>query len=128
MVRPMHQLVPLMSNMTRSGRAGHCDVIMGFAERVGAQCFPMPMPVVTSTVEGRRVLQAQSAFLACRALVAEADLLMTGIGPMREAAPLLIDGFITEEELKAALDAGAVGDILGNFHRSSHPTPRRNPS
>ena len=119
LARPMHRLVSLMGNMTRSGRAGHYDVIMGFAERVGAQCFPLPMPVVTSTVEERRVLQAQAAFLACRALVAEADLLLTGIGPMHQTAPLLVDGFITEDELKAALDAGAIGDILGNCFDAS---------
>lgn len=114
MTRPAHRLVSLMGNITRSGRAGHYDVIMGFAERVGAACFPMPMPVVTSTVEERRVLQAQPAALACRTLVAEARLLMTGIGPMHAAAPLLVDGFITAAELEAALAAGAVGDILGH--------------
>ena len=112
--RPMHRLVSLMGNMTRGGRAGHYDVIMGFAERVGAQCFPLPVPVVTGTVEERRVLQAQPAFLACRTLVAEAALLMTGIGPVHDTAPLLLDGFITPEELASAQRAGAVGDILGN--------------
>ena len=119
MTRPTHRLVSLMGNLTRSGRAGHYDVIMGFAERVGAECFPMPMPVVTGTVEERRVLQAQPAFLACCALVAEADLLMTGIGPMHAAAPLLVDGFITTAELDAALAAGAVGDILGHCFDSA---------
>ena len=114
MQRPMHRLVSLMGNMTRSGRAGHYDVVMGFAERVGAQCFPLPMPVVTSTVEERTVLQAQPAFHACRQLVDEADLLLMGIGPMNETAPLHRDGFIDDEELRAALDAGAVGEMLGN--------------
>ena len=117
--RPAHRLVSLMGNMTRSGRAGHYDVIMGLAERVGADCYPLPMPVVTSTVEERRVLQAQPGFLACSALVATAQLLLTGIGPMHAAAPLMVDGFITEAELASARAAGAVGDILGHCFDAS---------
>lgn len=112
--RPMHRLVSLMGNMTRDGRAGHYDVIMGLAERIGAQCYPLPMPVVTRTVAEREVLQSQTAFGACSALAAAADLVLTGIGPMHEGAPLHRDGFVTADELRGAIKAGAVGEMLGH--------------
>jgi DNA-binding transcriptional regulator LsrR (DeoR family) len=114
MQRPMHRLVSLMGNLTRHGRAGHYDAIMSLAERVGAQCFPLPMPVVANSKEEKAVLQAQTAFHACLELVEYASVLMMGIGYMNEAAPLHRDGFITGEELDAALRAGAVGELLGN--------------
>ena len=121
MQRPMHRLVSLMGNMTRQGRASHYDVIMSLAERVGAQCFPLPMPVVTSSVQEKTVLQAQTAFHACLALVEEASLLMMGIGYMNRTAPLHRDDFITDGELDVALEAGAVGELLGNcFDGSGH--------
>lgn len=121
MQRPMHCLVSLMGNMTRQGRASHYDVIMSLAERVRAQCFPLPMPVVTNTVQEKTVLQAQTAFHACLALVEEASVLIMGIGFMNASAPLHRDGFITDAELAIALQAGAIGELLGNcFDRNGN--------
>ena len=114
MHRPMHRLFSLMGNMTRDGRAGHYDVIMGLAERTGAQCYPLPVPVVAGTVEEKTVLQAQTSFRASLALVKEANVLMMNIGYVNHDAPLYRDGFITRQELETVLAAGAVGDIFGN--------------
>jgi DNA-binding transcriptional regulator LsrR (DeoR family) len=113
MRRPAHRLVSLMGNLTRQGRAGHYDVIMGLAERTGVQCYPLPMPVVANTVEEKTVLQAQIAFQSALKLVNEASVLMMGIGYINDAAPIYRDGFITSDELQAVLAAGAVGEILG---------------
>lgn len=121
MYRPMHRLFSLMGNMTREGRAGHYDVILGLAERIGAQCYPLPMPVVANTVEEKTVLQAQIAFRASLALVEEASVLMMGIGYVTRDAPLYRDGFITERELETILAAGAAGEMLGNcFDATGH--------
>lgn len=114
MARPQHKLVSLMGNLTRQGRASHYDVVMRLAERVGAQCYPLPMPVVTNTVAEREVLQAQLGYQAFLSLVEEASVLMMGIGPMGWQAPLHLDGFITDPELAQAMDAGAVGELLGH--------------
>jgi DNA-binding transcriptional regulator LsrR (DeoR family) len=114
MRRPMHRLVSLMGNLTREGRAGHYDVILGLAERIGAQCYPLPMPVIANTVEEKTVLQTQIACRASLALVKEANTLMVGIGQMTMDAPLYRDGFITERELRTAQEAGAVGEMIGN--------------
>lgn len=114
MARPQHKCVSLMGNLTRQGRASHYDVVMRLAERVGAQCYPLPMPVVTNTVAEREVLQAQLGYKAFLALVEEASVLMMGIGYMGRLAPLHLDGFITSSELAQATDAGAVGELLGH--------------
>jgi len=114
MSRPQHKCVSLMGNLTRQGRASHYDVVMRLAERTGAQCYPLPMPVVTNTVADREVLQAQLAYKSFLSLIDEANVLMMGIGFMGWQAPLHIDGFITDVELGQAMEAGAIGELLGH--------------
>lgn len=113
MDRPMHRLVSLMGNITREGRAGHYDVILGLAERINAQCYPLPMPVVANTVEEKTLLQAQMSIRAALDLIKEASALMMGICHVTPDAPFYRDGFITKEELKKVIAAGAVGELLG---------------
>jgi len=47
------------------------------------------------------------------ALAARADVTFIGVGEMGPEAPLFLDGFISEAELKALQKAGAVGEVCG---------------
>lgn len=111
---PQHTCVSLMGNLTRHGRASHYDVVMRMSERIGAQSYPMPMPVVANSVAEREVLQAQLAYRSFLSLVSEASILLMGIGFMDGEAPLHRDGFITEAELREAQRQGAIGELLGH--------------
>ncbi|MCO7728933.1 sugar-binding transcriptional regulator [Brucella intermedia] len=111
--RPQHKCVSLMGNLTRDGRASHYDVVTWLSERIGAQCFPLPMPVVTHSIEEREVLQAQPGYRNLKALVGEASLLMMGIGYWGPEASLYMDGFITAAETGQAMECGAIGELLG---------------
>lgn len=113
MDRPQHHCVSLMGNLTRDGRATHYDVVTRLAERLNAQCYPLPVPVVTNTIEEREVLQAQPGYGVLRSLVEEATLLIMGIGFWGPQATLYRDGFITAAETAQAMDAGGVGELLG---------------
>lgn len=113
MMRPQHKIVSLMGNLTRQGRASHYDVVTRLAERIGAQSYPLPMPVVTNTVAEREVLQAQLAYRASQSLIDEASLLIMGIGYLGWQAPMHLDGYITDKELGEAMGAGGVGELLG---------------
>ena len=46
-------------------------------------------------------------------LAAQADVTFVGIGSIGEDAPLLRDGFVTPDEMRALVKAGAVGEIIG---------------
>lgn len=111
--RPQHKCVSLMGNLTRDGRASHYDVVTWLSERVNAQCFPLPMPVVTNSTEEREILQSQPGYRILRALVDEAAVLMMGIGYWGAEASLYMDGFITVAERDQAIKRGAVGELLG---------------
>jgi DNA-binding transcriptional regulator LsrR (DeoR family) len=114
MERPQHTLVSLVGTMTRDGRASPYDVVMRLADRTGATCYPLPTPVVTDTAEQRELLQDQRPYQVVRKLAAQADAAFLGIGTLDAKAPLLIDGFITEDELAQLVNAGAVGEIAGS--------------
>ena len=47
------------------------------------------------------------------ALAAQANVTFVGIGDIGPDAPLYLDGFITDAELKALQKAGAIGEICG---------------
>ncbi|MCB1441246.1 MAG: sugar-binding transcriptional regulator, partial [Nitratireductor sp.] len=47
------------------------------------------------------------------ALAAQADVTFVGIGELDADAPLYLDGFISQAELRALQKAGAVGEIVG---------------
>ncbi|GGD34105.1 sugar-binding transcriptional regulator [Aureimonas glaciei] len=114
MDRPQHKCVSLMGNLTRHGRASHYDVVTRLAERLGAQSYPLPMPIVTNSVEDRTVLQSQLGYQTLQRLIEEANILVMGIGYMGWQAPIHLDGFITDVELAQAMDGGAVGELLGS--------------
>jgi DNA-binding transcriptional regulator LsrR (DeoR family) len=114
MERPQHTLVSLVGTMTRDGRASPYDVVMRLADRTGATCYPLPTPVVTDTAEQRELLQDQRPYQVVHKLAAQANAAFLGIGTLDAKAPLLVDGFITEDELAQLVNAGAVGEIAGS--------------
>jgi len=115
MERPDHRVVSAVGNLTRDGRASPYDVAIRLADRVGAQCYPLPLPVLTDTREECEFLKAQRGYGIVDALVREADAEVLGVGSIGPTAPLLIDGFVTPEELAELQAAGAVGELR------SHP-------
>jgi DNA-binding transcriptional regulator LsrR (DeoR family) len=114
MNRPQHKCISLMGNLTRYGWASHYDVVMRLAERISAQCYPVPMPVVTNTVEEWAFIQNQLAYKSILSLIDEATVLMMGMGYIDWQAPLHLDGHITDLELGEVMQAGAVGELLGH--------------
>ncbi|MBU1314816.1 MAG: sugar-binding transcriptional regulator [Alphaproteobacteria bacterium] len=111
--RPNCCCVSLMGNLTRDGRASNHDVVTWVADRLAAECYPRPMPVVTNTIPEREVLQAQPGFLSIQKMIGRSHLLIMGIGYWGPQASLLRDGFLTVAEAEQAMDAGAIGEFLG---------------
>lgn len=113
MERPQHTVVSLVGTLTRDGRASPYDVVMRLADRVGAKCYPLPTPVVTESIAERELLQSQRPYQVVRALAEEAKVTFLGVGTLDRNAPLLTDGFITEQEFATLDEAGAVGEVAG---------------
>jgi DNA-binding transcriptional regulator LsrR (DeoR family) len=113
MAAPQHKVFSLCGIIAASGRAIATEPVMRMAERTGAQCFPMPLPVVVTTVDERRQLQAQRAFKTLRELLDDCRCAMVGVGHVGWQAPIHASGCISDSELTELIEAGAVGEIAG---------------
>lgn len=111
--QPDHKIVSLVGAMSRDGRASHYEVVSRLADRANAQCFPMPTPVVTSTVEERILLQSQRSYQTILSLAEKASACFVGVCEIGWNCPLQRDGFLTEAEVVELADLGAIGEISG---------------
>jgi DNA-binding transcriptional regulator LsrR (DeoR family) len=110
---PHHKVVSLTGNIAPDGSAAYYNVIFNMADTVKARSFPMPLPVIASSARERELLHAQPMIRETLMLAAKADVTFVGVGHIGSDAPLYLDGFITDAELKALQKAGAVGEICG---------------
>jgi len=110
---PQHKIVSLVGNIAPDGSASFYDIIMRIADTVRAPHYPMPIPVVASTVHEKDLFLAQKPVRNVIELARQADVTMVGIGQLGDQAPLLQDGFITADEMRGLLKAGAVGEVVG---------------
>lgn len=119
---PRHKVVSLTGNIAPDGAAAYFNVIFTLADRVAAPAFPMPLPVIAASVEERDALHALPMIRRTLDLAEEAEATFVGIGEMDDAAPLVVDGFISPAELAAMRRAGAAGEICGwAFDREGAP-------
>lgn len=113
MNRPDHRIISLVGAMSHDGRASHYEVVSRLADRANAECFPMPTPVVTSSVEERILLQSQRFYQTIHALAEKANACFASISEIAWNCPLHRDGFLNEAEVVELTDRGAVGEIAG---------------
>ena len=108
---PQHRIVSRLGNMMSDGSATPYNVVIRMAERVGARHYPMPLPVFASSVEELRILHNQEPVRNSLDLCARADVTYVGIGQMDTSAPLMLDGFMTSDEVRLLRDNNVVGEI-----------------
>ncbi len=108
-----HRVVSLTGNVAPDGSAAYYNVIFNIADQIKARSFPMPLPVFASSREERDLLHEQPMIRSTLNLAAEADVTFIGLGDLGPEAPLYVDGFITEAELKGLQKAGAIAEIVG---------------
>ncbi|MGA7933051.1 MAG: sugar-binding transcriptional regulator [Kovacikia sp.] len=113
MDQPQHKIVSIIGNMSHYGRAGRYEVVMHLSDRVGSQAYPLPTPVVATSVEERQLLQTQRSFIAVKTLAEQAKVTFVGVSQIAWNAPLHQDGFINDEQVTELIELGAVGEIGG---------------
>ncbi|OJF67917.1 DNA-binding transcriptional regulator [Alteromonas sp. V450] len=109
---PQHKIVSLVGNIANNGEATRYDVAVHVADRVKAQHFPMPIPVIASSKAEREIWQQQKHISRIHALAQNADISFVGIGNLGDSSPLFKDGFIDDHQLTTLTDSGACGEII----------------
>ena len=113
MDQPQHKIVSIVGNMSHYGRVGGHEVVIHLCDRTGAAAYPVPTPVVATSLEERKLLQTQRSFIAVKALAEQAKVTFVGIGEIGWNAPLHKSGFINDQEITELIELGAVGEIAG---------------
>ena len=113
MNQSQHKIVSIVGNMAHYGRAGRHEVVMHLSERTGAEAYPVPTPVIASSVKERKLLQTQRSFITIESLVDRANVTFVGIGNIGWNAPLHESGFINDKEITELMELGAVGEVAG---------------
>jgi DNA-binding transcriptional regulator LsrR (DeoR family) len=139
--RPQHQIIGMVGSIARDGSANPYEVVVRLADRIEAQRWPMPMPLVVDSSAERELWQSQRLWRILAALAERVTLGVSGIGQMGANAPLQTDGFIDSGEMADLVARGAVAEISGfvydrqgrlldhphNARVTSLPIPRPHP-
>lgn len=110
---PQHKIVSLVGNIAPDGSASLFDVASRVGDRVKAAHYPMPLPVIATTVQEKTLLLGQKTLRNVLDLARQADVTFVGLGTVDENAALLRDGFVRHDEIISLMRAGAVGEITG---------------
>jgi DNA-binding transcriptional regulator LsrR (DeoR family) len=108
---PQHRIVSLLGNMMSDGSATPYNVVIRLADRARAPHFPLPLPAFARSPGDLAVLHNQEPVHNTLELARHADVTFVGVGQLGDDAPILIDGFMTRDELRALEKSGAVGEI-----------------
>jgi DNA-binding transcriptional regulator LsrR (DeoR family) len=111
--RPQHRLISLVGTIARDGASDPYDAALQAAEKIGSKCFLLPAPLLADSAEERRQWCRHRLYKVVEELSNQADVAFVGIEDMRFGCSMHRDGFVTKEEVRELLDAGAVGDYLG---------------
>ncbi len=110
---PQHKIVSSVGNIATDGTAIVYDVIMRMADAIQAPHYPIPLPVVAASVHERDIFLSQRSVSNVMDLARHADVAFMGIGSLADDGGLHRDGFVTRQELRALVKAGAVGEVIG---------------
>jgi len=109
---PQHKIVSLVGNIADNGEATRYDVAVHVADRVKAQHYPMPIPVIASSKLEREIWQQQQHISRIHTLAEQADISFVGIGNLGSVSPLYKDGFVDDDQLATLAESGASGEII----------------
>ena len=111
--RPNHQIVSLVGNISADGSASFFDTVGRLADLTRSRHYPMPLPFLMSSEKERAQMLRLEPISKVRAIAAKADLRLVGIGQMDQNAQVLVDGFVTRQELFDMMRRGAAGELTG---------------
>jgi DNA-binding transcriptional regulator LsrR (DeoR family) len=111
--RSEHCVVSLVGTIAHDGASSPFDAALRAAEKIGHKCFLLPAPLLADSAEERRQWCRHRLYKVVEELSSKAGVTFLGIGDVGVGCPLHRDGFITKEEVKEVIKAGAVGEILG---------------
>ncbi len=113
--RPGVRFVSLLGGIVRNAVANPFDIIHRLGERTGGQTYFMPVPFVADSVADKAVLTAQRSLREVFELASETELCVVGVGELGDNAFMRLSGMVSDADFRELREAGAVGEVLGQF-------------
>lgn len=130
MRRPELCVNSVMGGLTRGIEINTFDIASDLARQLNAECAYLAAPIYSGSPESRDAIMHQDVFEEAFARVAANDLILLSIGDLTDRSLLMRYGLPKDVTIEEIADAGACGDILGQFidrsgHAVDHPINRR---
>ena len=119
----IHRLVSLVGHIANDGSASPFDALIKLSETVGAQHFPLLLPLYLPSADERDQLLSIDTVRRVHQLAADADVWLTGVSDLAADSPLAKERFLSRDELFELNRLAAIGEIGGwTFDREGRLT------
>lgn len=105
----------LMGGLTRGLEINTFDTASALASRLDARCSYLAAPLYTGSQQSRDTLISQDVFKESFDAMASNDMALLSVGDLSDRSLLIRYGLPKDVTAQSLADAGAVGDILGQF-------------
>ncbi|NIA70181.1 sugar-binding transcriptional regulator [Pelagibius litoralis] len=113
--RPDLEIVSMMGGMTKGSDINTFEVTTRLADLCSAQHSYFTAPLYTGSKESRDTLMGLDVFRAVLDKIRRVDAVTMAAGDTSAASILVNDGLPGDIAIEELIEAGAVGDILGQF-------------
>ena len=109
------QFTSLIGGFSRKFAANALDVMHRLAERTNAQAHVLPVPFTVDSVKDKDILMGQRGLQTVMEMARNTPLKMAGVGALQKKSTLVMAEMISESDMDEVIEAGAAGELLGNF-------------
>jgi DNA-binding transcriptional regulator LsrR (DeoR family) len=119
---PRTTVVSMLGGLTHAQPLNPTESAWDLAEKIGADCYLLPVPVYADEPSQRDAFMSQRSVQDVVFRARRANLVVLSVGSLSEDSPIASYGFIRPNELEELKSAGAVGDILCHFVNAAGET------
>ena len=108
-------VVSMLGGLTHAQPLNPTESAWELAEKIGADCYLLPVPVYADRPEQRDAFMSQRSVQDVVLRARRANMAVISVGSFSNESPIANYGFIKPDEFEDLQAAGAVGDILCHF-------------
>lgn len=109
-------VISLLGGITKAKQYNPSEFAWQLARMFQADCHLIAAPALVDSVETKQALIERCGLGTVYALAQEMDAVVMTVGEMASSSTAWRFGFFTEADWSSLIAAGAVGDVLYNFH------------
>lgn len=123
------QVVPLIGSLSRRSTIDRYEASTLLAEKLGAECYYIPGPILCDSIEAKKAIDAQPVLQLALEKARHSDIALLSVGGT-DMSSLREGKVLPDADYADVVQAGAVGNFMGRFIGQDgtpidHPLNRR---